>query len=289
MNRRRLLGLGAAALPAVWLAGCGQSGAPEAATTVERIVSAGGDVTEILYRLGLGDQVVAVDDTSLFPEAALALPKVGYVRALGAEGVLSLNPTVLVATGDAGPATTLEQLDNAGLRIVRTEVSRRPEDMLAKVALLGDAFGRESEAATLSSELRAAIDAALSEVAAMPTRPRALFLLSAENGSPNAAGTNTAADAMIRLAGADNAVGDFEGYKALSPEAAVAGQPDVILVMSHVMGMLGGPEGVAANPALAATPAGRARRIVPVDGNLHLGFGPRLPEAIADLSRKMRA
>ena len=77
-------------------------------TTIEasaqsKIVSVGGDVTEILYGIGADDQVVATDTTSVYPTAAALTPKVGYVRRLSAEGVLSLEPDLILISGAAGP------------------------------------------------------------------------------------------------------------------------------------------------------------------------------------------
>ena len=66
-----------------------------------RIVSLGGAATEILYALGCGDRIVAVDVTSRYPAATREKPNVGYYRSLSAEGVLALNPDLIVATDGA--------------------------------------------------------------------------------------------------------------------------------------------------------------------------------------------
>src|SRR4051812_20647211 len=77
-----------------------------------RIVSVGGAVTEILYELGLKDRIVAVDTTSLYPvEALKQKPNVGYMRALSAEGVLGLNPSLVLAIDGAGPKETIAVLE----------------------------------------------------------------------------------------------------------------------------------------------------------------------------------
>lgn len=287
MDRRTLL-ISGLAVATLSLAACGGSQDTPAAAAL-RIVSAGGDVTEILFALGLGHQIVAVDDTSLFPEPVKALPKIGYLRALGAEGVLSLAPTAVVAGGDAGPPTTLAQLRDAGVRIVRTKTARTSDDVIANIAVIAEAFGREVEARELTDAFQREMATTTARVDDYARKPRALFLLAVNAGSPNAAGLGTAADAMIVLAGGENAVSAYEGYKALSPEAAVATQPDVVLMMSHALADAGGVARVAANPAIAATPAGREARIVSVDGAFHLGFGPRLPAAVASLAELMRA
>lgn len=68
---------------------------PLGASASERIVSIGGDVTEIVYALGAEQQLIARDSTSLHPQAAAALPDVGYMRQLNAEGILSDRKSVV--------------------------------------------------------------------------------------------------------------------------------------------------------------------------------------------------
>jgi iron complex transport system substrate-binding protein len=287
MERRDVLAGGLAAV-LLGTTGCGGADGGPAKPDAGRIVSVGGDVTEILFALGLGPQVVAVDTTSRFPAATERLPKVGYLRGLGAEGLLSLAPSAIVAAGDAGPPPVLAQLRQAGVKVVQAKSARAPEDVLTNIALIAGQLDRADEGRRLARTFGAEMAAARTRVASYGDAPRALFLLAINAGSPNAAGRGTAADAMIGLAGGSNAAG-HEGYKALSPEAAVAARPDVVLMMAHAIEAAGGVDGVAANPAIAATPAGQARRIVALDGAFHLGFGPRLPAATTDLAELMRA
>ncbi|MEL6964888.1 MAG: ABC transporter substrate-binding protein, partial [Pseudomonadota bacterium] len=87
----------------------------------ERIVSIGGSVTEIIYALGAGDRLVAVDSTSLYPDVATELPDVGYMRRLSAEPILALEPDHILAIADAGPAPVLDQLREAGVEITMIE------------------------------------------------------------------------------------------------------------------------------------------------------------------------
>jgi iron complex transport system substrate-binding protein len=77
----------------------------------------GSALTEIVLCLGAERLLVGVDTTSLYLTAARALPQVGYMRALSAEGVLSLKPTLVIATTAAGPATTLDQLRATGVEV----------------------------------------------------------------------------------------------------------------------------------------------------------------------------
>ena len=76
-----------------------------------RIVSIGGAITEILYALGFEDRLAGVDTTSLYPRRALRdKPNVGYMRQLSAEGVLGLNPSLVLAVQGSGPKETMEML-----------------------------------------------------------------------------------------------------------------------------------------------------------------------------------
>ena len=67
----------------------------------EKIVTLGGDVTEIVYALGASSSLVARDSTSQWPQAANVLPDVGYLRQLNAEGILSMRPTLVLASAQA--------------------------------------------------------------------------------------------------------------------------------------------------------------------------------------------
>ncbi|MFD0936584.1 ABC transporter substrate-binding protein, partial [Methylobacterium trifolii] len=88
------------------------------ATPAARIASLGGAVTEILYRLGAGPRIAAVDTTSLYPaEAMREKPNVGYLRALSAEGLLSVGPDLVIAADGAGPADVLALVREAGVRV----------------------------------------------------------------------------------------------------------------------------------------------------------------------------
>jgi iron complex transport system substrate-binding protein len=121
-----------------------------------------------------------------------------------------------------------------------------------------------------------------------PKPLRVLFILGHSGMQSMVAGAQTAADAMIRYAGARNAVESVNGYKVLTPEAAATAAPDVILTTDDALQAAGGPAQFAANPALALTPAGRAGRVVAMNDLLLLGFGPRLPQAVAQLSDRLR-
>lgn len=255
------------------------------AAAAERIVSLGGGVTETVYALGAGRQLAGVDLTSLYPPAATRLPQVGYLRTLSAEGLLSLHPDLVLAAPEAGPPEALAQAEAAGLAIERLAAGYTIEATLARVAAVGAAIGRPAEAAALAAAMRADLAAVAAELATVRSRPRVLFLLQVGRGAPLASGRGTAADAMIALAGGENALGQsFAGYQPLATEWAVAAAPDLLLLTSESVVALGGRAAVLALPELAAMRGAAGRRLVDLEALYLLGFGPRLPQAVRDLA-----
>lgn len=256
---------------------------PSARADQERIVSIGGSVTEIVYALGAGDRLVAVDSTNLYPEVATELPDVGYMRRLSAEPILALEPDHILAIADAGPKPVLDQLREAGVEITMIDDHPSLEGVVAKIRKIADALGLSDEGDALAKEVTDdfnSLEPKVDEVAA----PQVMFVLNTGRGAPMVGGTGTSADAIIRLAGAENAVTGLEGYKPLSPEAAIEAAPDVILTMNRSVEVSGGKEALLALPDIALTPAGENQALISMEGLFLLGFGPRTPEAARKLA-----
>jgi iron complex transport system substrate-binding protein len=274
------------------LVACAVLGLASAATAAEgpgepRIVSVGGDVTEIVFALDAGDRLVAVDSTSQYPPAAEDLPDIGYLRRLSAEPILSLQPTQVLAAEDAGPPQALAQLRDAGVEVTTIPDDPTPQGVVEKVRRVARALGLAQRGRALADRLERRFAALSDRLAQVSDKPRVMLLLSVGRGTPMTAGTDTAADGIIRLSGGANAVQGLSGYKPLSPEAMVAAAPEVVLVTHRTLEQLGGERALLSRPALSATPAGRAGRVVAMDGLLLLGFGPRTPTAIARLAEAL--
>ncbi len=253
----------------------------------QRLISVGGSITEIVYALGAAERLVAVDSTSSYPPAADKLPDVGYMRRLSAEPILALEPDLLLLIEDAGPKTTIDQLGAAGVRIVLIPDEPSLNGMHEKVRQVAAALDLASEGDALNSRIDEAQRGVARKLAAVTERPRVIFLLSVGNGAPLAAGKNTSAAGIIDLAGGQNALAQFSGFKPLSPEAAAAARPDVILVTERTLERLGGRKAILSRPELGASPAAAAGRLVALNGLLLLGFGPRTPEAVALLAQAL--
>jgi iron complex transport system substrate-binding protein len=284
LNRTRRTLLTALAGGAVWQT---SHAAPR------RIVSIGGAITETLYALGAQDELVGVDTTSLYPAAARALPSVGYARQLSAEGVLSLRPTLVVAGEEAGPPPVLRALEAARVPLAVLDGGHRFEGVVERSVRIAALCGRDPQGQALAQQLKTQWQSARERVAVLSrsaAAPRALFVLSHAAGQIRVAGRETAAHAMLGYAGTVNVFSDsFTGYKPLTPEAAIAAAPQVIVATEQGLEATGGVDGLLKAPGLAQTPAGQARRVVALDALLLLGFGPRLPQAVAALAEAMFA
>ncbi|EJF87008.1 hypothetical protein ME1_01239 [Bartonella vinsonii subsp. arupensis OK-94-513] len=247
-----------------------------------RIVSIGGSLTEIVYALGAQDQLVARDSTSVYPQEALKLPVLGYMRALSPEGVLSLAPEGILLVEGSGPPSTIEILKKTSIPIVIVPENYSRENVIEKIRLVGKALHREAEAAALIKKISCDFvdnDALLEKVT---KQKRVLFIFSVQNGRVMASGTGTAADGMIKLSGGINAISDYKGYKLLNGEALLKSNPDVILLVKHG-GKSTNLEKILAIPAIQATNAAKNHAIKQMDIMYLLGFGPRTADASREL------
>ena len=247
-----------------------------------RLVSVGGSVTEIVYALGAGADVVGVDTSSTYPEAATQLPQVGYQRRLSAEGVLSLKPDVVLVSSDAGPPVALEHL-KAAVEVVEVSSAYSVAGAEAKIRTIARILGREDQGEKLVGTLHCDLATAQAALNQVRSQPRVLFLYARGLGTLYVSGTGTAADAMIRLAGGVNAVSEYEDFKPFTPEAVVTAAPDVLLMLSRGLESLGGIEGLLQLPGIALTEAAKHRRIVAMDDLYLSSFGPRLGAALREL------
>lgn len=253
--------------------------APMLAQDGQRVISLGGSVTEIAVALGAQDRLIARDTTSNYPPEIESLPDVGYIRALSPENVLALAPDLIIAEGDAGPPEAVEVLKSAGIPFALMPEANGPDAIPAKIAAVAEALGKVEEGKALSTTVSAGLEEAKARAAAVTEPKRVLFILSLQGGRVMAGGEGTEAEGIIALAGGVNAGTGFQGYKPMTDEAVIAAAPDAILMMDREGDLAVADAEALSHPALAETPAGKAGRVIRMDGMLMLGFGPRTPEA----------
>jgi iron complex transport system substrate-binding protein len=256
---------------------------PALADPAQRVLTLGGSVTEIAVTLGAQDRLIARDTTSTYPPAITALPDVGYFRALSPEGVLALAPDLILSENGAGPPEAIEVLQAAGIPFITTGPDTTAEGLIAKIETVAQALDLPEEGKALAAQTAEGLAQAKTRAATVTAPKRVLFILSLQGGRIMAGGEGSSAESIIQLAGGINAGTGFMGYKQITDEAVIAAAPDVILMMDREGDLAITNTDILTHPALSQTPAATSGAILQMDGLLLLGFGPRTPQAAADL------
>ncbi|GIW13621.1 MAG: hemin ABC transporter substrate-binding protein [Tepidiforma sp.] len=256
---------------------------------VSRIVVLNGDLTEVVYALGLGENVVGVDTSATYPPEAQQKPKIGYQRSLNAEGILSLQPTVIIGSELAGPPAVIEQVKSAGVPVVLFKTVSSLDDVTRKINDVATALGVPNRGKLLAAQTKQEIDEAVALAAKATSKPRVAFLYLRGSTTQVIMGKGSGADVLITAAGAIDAGAEagVTGSKPLTPEALVAAAPDVILVLTAGLQSVGGVDGLLQIPGVAQTPAGQQKRVVDFDDQYLLGLGPRAGKALMDLVKAL--
>lgn len=268
-----------------------EEAAGEAVAEGTRLITLFGDLTEIVYALGVEEYLVARDTSSVYPAATEELPNLGFAGALNAEAILALDPTLVIGTDMAGPPGVLEQLREAGVEVVMLDELNELDAAQIKIRVVGEALGIPETAEALALDVERRLAAVTAEAAEFERPLRVLHVYVRRGGVQLVSGAGNKAEAIIKAAGGIDAAAEvgIEGWQPLTPEALVAIDPEVYLVMDLGLAVVGGIEGLLEIPGMAETQAGRARRVISMPDLYLLGFGPRLPEAIADLTTYLRA
>jgi iron complex transport system substrate-binding protein len=255
-------------------------------TDTSRIVPLSGDVAEIIYDLGLAKNVVGVDVSAVYPADAWAgLPSIGFERQLSAEGILSLNPTVVIGKEQAGPATVLDQVRAAGVPVVIVAEPQTMDAPTAKIHEVAAALGVPDAGDQLAAKTQAEIDAAIARGQSATSHPTVMFLYVRAGGTQLIGGKGSVADAMIEAAGGVDA-GTAAGINYFMPvtaEAIVASQPEMIMLPASGVDSIGGMNAVLQIPGVAETPAAKNNQIYAFDDLLLLGMTPRTGEFLNTL------
>jgi len=256
-------------------------------TDASRIVSIGGSVTEIIYMLGSSDKIVAVDTTSVFPADALKTKaSVGYMRQISPEGVLSTSPDLVVAIEGAGPPQALEVLRESGIAYEKIPNTPNTDGVIEKITHIANLLGKQAQAKQEISRIEADLASLKTAQSSISKPKKVLFLLTAASDRMVAGGTGTSAAGIIELAGGENAITSFAGYKPVSTEAVIAMKPDAILILDRG-GHAADPSVISKNPAFSDLPATLNEDIFAMDGSLLLSFGPRVVDAAWMLAERL--
>lgn len=262
----------------------GADGVETTITDTSRIVSLSGDLTEVIYALGLGANVAAIDVTTTYPEEASGLPVVGFAQQLAPEPVLAFSPTLVLGDQLTAPPEAIQQLRDAGVPVVILPSQTTLDGVATKIGQVAEILGTPEAGAELAGRVQGEIDAARADAFAPDAAPRIAFVYVRGPQTLLLFGEGLATQAMIEGAGAIDAGAEtgVRGAVPLSPEALVAAQPDVIVLPEAGLGALGGFDAFAAIPGVADTPAGQAGRFLAYDEAYFFNLGPRAGQALAE-------
>ena len=258
--------------------------------SVERIIPLDGTVAEVVFALGMGDNVVATDLSATWPPEADALPEIGYQRSLAAETVAAFNPTILLATDIAGPPGALEDLKRLGYPLVIVPNDSSPQGPGEKVRAVARALGIPERGEELASQIDQEIaDNSVSETPENPLTVMALYVRG--TAAQRILGESSATHWLIKAAGGADAaeIMGISESAPISPEAILEVAPDVLLIPSAGLESAGGVDGLMEIPGFAETPAGQNRNVLNYDDQYLLGNGPRVGRLIGEMRAALEA
>lgn len=289
MNRTLTAGIACAAL---LLAACGDdddtadagadtteapsgSASSSADDAPERIVALGPTGTEILFAIGAGEQVVAVDDQSDFPEGVPTTDLSSYEP--NVEAVTTYEPDLVVITGDV-PEDAVSGLEAVGIEVLHLDAPTEIDEVYEQFTEIGEATGHEEEAEDLVEEVRSGLDELVAQV---PEREEAPTYYHELDPTLYSVTSSTFIGQIYELAGLENVAdsadpdGELGGYPQLSPEVIVAADPDfVFLADAECCGE--DATTFAARPGFADLTAVRDGNVVQLDEDIVSRWGPRI-------------
>ena len=288
---RKGLRVGALALIAILattlVAGCGrQSDRHEHDGQERRVVSVSKQINEFIYAIGGEHDLVAVDLTSIYPPEIRKLPTVGYHRALSAEGIISMKPTVFLTDGNVGPEAVLDQLKKVGIPITLMRPGGTVDSAQMLLTQLGEFFHREQAADSVLAQWKAGMNQLWADTASWSgeSRPRVMIIHFGQIANNYLAiKSGSIPDRLIHWAGGQNAIDSVGGMLRLTPELIARAAPDIIIATDVGFDRFGSAEKFATLPGVALTPAGRNKRIYRINEQKIMYYGPRTPAAVREL------
>ncbi len=260
---------------------CGRFGNKEIDGTKDmRIVCLSKQLTEMVFALGKGHDLVAVDLSSTYPDSAKLLKTVGYHRALNPEGIIAMNPDLVIHSNDIGPETVLPQITKAGLNIKAFGGANTIDSAKLLLKELGQFFGVSKKADSVISDMEAGLARAADTLKSLQLKD-SLKVMIIHFGLRNnnyfvMSGRNGVGDKMIRLAGCTPASYDGKGAREMSAEAVALANPDIIIATDFGFDRMGTMDKfISSVPGVALTNAGKNKRIVRFEEHDIVYFGPR--------------
>jgi len=267
------------------LSACGNDDAAPASTSVTRIVSLSPTHTEVLFAIGAGDLVVAVDEYSNFPAGAAAVASSLSGFEPNVEAIADFDPDLVVLGGDFTGLT--QQLAGIDIAVWSGEAPATLDGVYAQIVELGEQVGRASEARALAQTMQQRIDAA---EASVPGAAGLTYYHELDDTFYSVSATSFIGS-VYGLFGLANItqLGGVEGdYPQLSAEFIVESDPDVVFLACTVYCSTT-PESVAARPGWQALSAVANARVIPLNDDIVSRWGPRLADFVESIAASLDA
>lgn len=269
---------------------CGRLGNKEIDGKKEiRIVCLSKHLTEMVFALGKGHDIIACDLSSTYPDSAKLLKTVGYHRALSPESIIAQEPDLVIHSNDIGPETVLPQITKAGLKVKAFGGANTIDSAKMLLSELGKFFGEEKKADSINKKMDADISKAAQILASMNLKDTPSVMIIHFGRANNVyfvmSGRNGVGDKMITLAGCKPAHYDAKGARQISAEAIAEANPDIIIATDYGYDQMGSMDKfIQGIPGVSLTNAAKNKRIVRFEEHDLVYFGPRTGENIIKLT-----
>ncbi|MDN5205341.1 ABC transporter substrate-binding protein [Fulvivirgaceae bacterium BMA10] len=252
--------------------------------TEKKIITAGGEITEIVCALGDCDKIIAIDRMSNYPSKVLSLPSIGYRGSINAEGIIALQPDLVLVKEGYVKDEVIAQLKSTDIDIRSFKNENNIQSTKKLIREIAQILGRESQGEKLINDLDKQLVALKKLVRGVSSKPKLVFVYARGSGTINIAGKGTFAEAISTMVNAELATPEVQGYKPLNTEALVKADPDFLVFFHAGLKSIGGIPGALKIPGVAQTTAGKFENIVSIDGVKLALFGPRIVEAAEELA-----
>ncbi|WP_391119885.1 ABC transporter substrate-binding protein [Psychrobacillus sp. L3] len=239
--------------------------------------------TEILFALGLNDEIVGVNDYDDYPAEALEKEKIGGME-FNVEKIISMNPDIVFAhesmlgMGEAG----LQQLRDAGVKVFVVKNAADFNETYTTIEEIGRATGKLTEAQKIVDDMKAKVADVTAKVAKVEKK-KTVFIETSDVPEIYTPGKGTFMQEILNMLNAENIAADQEGWFKIESEEIVSRNPDVILVMySYVDGIV---ESVKSRPGFDTINAVKNNEVVQVDENITSRTGPRLADGLEEVAK----
>lgn len=246
----------------------------------ESIISLIPSNTEILFELGVGDQIIGATDYDTYPEAALEIERVSDSMTINTERIIELQPDVVFAY-TTGEEPQVDQLESAGLKVFVIKSAASISDVYGDIEQIAEVLDLEEKAEEIVSGIEEKISAVEEKTASIDEKKKVYFEISP---SPDiwSIGSGTFQSELISAAGVENIYGDQQGWFAVTEEDLITRNPEAIITTVNYSE---DPKGeIMARQGWSSISAIQNDKVFELNADILDRPGPRIGEAIEQIA-----